>query len=201
MRRRMRAEQRRELLLKAALELFAANGYDDTTTKAVAESTGVTEAMLFRHFASKRELFYAVLGEFGPKQFLPVDDRTLNAMPVPDALRVLITEYLEGMWLHRDWVRVLWRESAHDELAAGELRKQYRAVGSVLRRVLDLGAKRGEVQVDVIPAALQVISLSVRGFVARAARRPPDDWEVARDEFASNLVHVIFYGICDGGAT
>ena len=59
-RRRPRGEPRR-LLLDAARELFARKDYRSTTTREIAESAGVTEYLLFRHFGSKAGLFREAL--------------------------------------------------------------------------------------------------------------------------------------------
>jgi AcrR family transcriptional regulator len=46
-------------LQKAALELFATRGYEQTTATEIAQSVGLTERTFFRHFSDKREvLFY-----------------------------------------------------------------------------------------------------------------------------------------------
>lgn len=46
-------------LQKAALELFATRGYEETTATEIARSVGLTERTFFRHFSDKREvLFY-----------------------------------------------------------------------------------------------------------------------------------------------
>lgn len=55
-RRRLRARNR-DRLLRAASEMFAERGYRRTTTRDVAEAAGITERTLFRHVASKEELF------------------------------------------------------------------------------------------------------------------------------------------------
>jgi AcrR family transcriptional regulator len=48
-----------ERLQKAALELFATRGFEQTTTMEIAQSVGLTERTFFRHFSDKREvLFY-----------------------------------------------------------------------------------------------------------------------------------------------
>jgi AcrR family transcriptional regulator len=193
--KRLRANQRRELLLKAALELFAAEGYEGATTKAIAERTGVTEAILFRHFATKRDLFRAVIAEFGPARFVDVDNDALCEMPVADALTNLVTDYLQGMWLNRDWVRVLWQEARQDDQAAAQLRRQYRAIGKALTQALEAAVGREEIEPEAVPAALQITSLAVRGFIARSARRPPDGWEATRDGFVHNLVRIVLYGV------
>lgn len=45
-------------LREAALELYAEQGYDATTTAQIAERAGVTERTYFRHFADKREVLF-----------------------------------------------------------------------------------------------------------------------------------------------
>src|SRR5215217_706289 len=58
---RLKAPQRREQLMEVATKLFARNGYDATTTAAIALAAGVTEPILYRHFKSKQELFVAIV--------------------------------------------------------------------------------------------------------------------------------------------
>jgi AcrR family transcriptional regulator len=53
---------RRELLA-AATQLFAAQGYDDTSIDNVLEAAGVSRGALYHHFAGKEALFEAVLEE------------------------------------------------------------------------------------------------------------------------------------------
>jgi AcrR family transcriptional regulator len=49
----------RERLVLAAVDLFAEQGYDDTTVAQIAERAGVTKSTFFRHFPDKRELLAA----------------------------------------------------------------------------------------------------------------------------------------------
>jgi AcrR family transcriptional regulator len=57
----MSADERRERLLTAALDLFSRQGFAGTTTKQIAHDAGVTEAIVFRHFPNKEELYWAVI--------------------------------------------------------------------------------------------------------------------------------------------
>lgn len=59
--KRMSAEDRRSQVLDAAMDLFARQGYRGTTTRQIADHAGVNEAIIFRHFASKEELYWAIL--------------------------------------------------------------------------------------------------------------------------------------------
>ena len=48
----------RERLERAALTLFAENGYDATTVAEIADRAGLTKSTFFRHFADKREVLF-----------------------------------------------------------------------------------------------------------------------------------------------
>lgn len=56
---RMRAAERRRVVVDAALVEFARGGYDWTTVTSIAERAGVSQPYLFKLFATKRELFLA----------------------------------------------------------------------------------------------------------------------------------------------
>jgi AcrR family transcriptional regulator len=57
----MAGEERRLQILRVAMRLFAQCGFGGTTTKEIAHAAGVSEAMVFRHFATKEELYSAIL--------------------------------------------------------------------------------------------------------------------------------------------
>jgi TetR/AcrR family transcriptional regulator len=59
--KRLKAEERRIQLLRIAKELFSEHGFENTTAKAIAAAAGVTEAIVFRHFGSKQELYANIL--------------------------------------------------------------------------------------------------------------------------------------------
>ncbi|MBF6436051.1 TetR/AcrR family transcriptional regulator [Nocardia cyriacigeorgica] len=59
-RRRLAPEQRRLLLVEAGARLFGERPYDAVLMEDVAAAAGVSRALLYRHFPTKRELFAAV---------------------------------------------------------------------------------------------------------------------------------------------
>jgi len=60
-RKRFSAEARRDQLLRTAMGLFSDSGFENTTTKAIAEAAGVSEGIIFQHFATKEELYKGIL--------------------------------------------------------------------------------------------------------------------------------------------
>ena len=62
---RLPAAQRRRQLLDVARRVLAQRGFYETTMADIAEEAGVTKPVLYQHFASKRELYTAVLHDIG----------------------------------------------------------------------------------------------------------------------------------------
>ena len=58
---RLPASDRRRQLVETALDFFSRKGFGGTTTKEIAAAAGVTEAIIFRHFPTKSDLYNAVL--------------------------------------------------------------------------------------------------------------------------------------------
>src|SRR5215469_14477097 len=58
---RMAATDRRNQLIDIAIDLFSRKGFAGTTTREIAAAAGVTEAIIFRHFATKQDLYKAIL--------------------------------------------------------------------------------------------------------------------------------------------
>lgn len=62
-RQRLPAEERRALVIAAALSEFAAHGFDGTATEAIATRAGVSQPYLFQLFDNKKDLYIATIKE------------------------------------------------------------------------------------------------------------------------------------------
>ncbi len=61
---RLSSHARRETIVSAAVPLFARKGFAGTTTREIAEAAGISEGLLFKHFANKTALYDAIVHEF-----------------------------------------------------------------------------------------------------------------------------------------
>ena len=123
---RTSASSVRQRILKKAIKLFAQKGFRGTTTKEIALAAAVNEVTIFRHFASKQELYAAILDEksSGPKLTtyladleqlaLRRDDEGLFRLVAqrvlaqyrqdPDLLRLRLYSSLEGHELSKRYI-------------------------------------------------------------------------------------------------
>src|SRR5947209_12434188 len=59
--KRMSSEERHKQIVQTAIRLFSQKGFRGTTTKEIALAAKVNEAIIFRHFATKDDLYTAIL--------------------------------------------------------------------------------------------------------------------------------------------
>ena len=103
---RMTGDRRREQILQTAVRLFSQRGFKGTTTKQIARAAGVSEAMVFRHFATKDELYGAILEHKGCQEGVHTfpwegNHELLAAMDRKDDTAVFYNIGLDAMNKHR----------------------------------------------------------------------------------------------------
>tara|TARA_A100001037_G_scaffold306531_1_gene352385 strand:- start:235 stop:873 length:639 start_codon:yes stop_codon:yes gene_type:complete len=59
--KRLSCSERRNQIIQVAMNLFASLGFKGTTTRAIASAAGVSEAIIFRHFRTKEDLYDAII--------------------------------------------------------------------------------------------------------------------------------------------
>ena len=99
-RKRLTAEERRESILVAGRAVFLEQGLNGARTRTIAERAGITEAVLYRHFESKEEIFEAAVLE--PLRGM-LDDllERSRALLAGEEARPRLVMRLESLWLER----------------------------------------------------------------------------------------------------
>lgn len=87
---RLSSEERRIAIIRAAVKTFAETGFHGTTTKALAKAAGVSEALIFRHFPSKDELYAAMQTECCRLKSNEESERVMSLEPSTSTLVIMI---------------------------------------------------------------------------------------------------------------
>jgi AcrR family transcriptional regulator len=181
---RMPAAERRQKLVETAIRVFSDGSYRGTTTAEIAKAAGVSEPILYRHFASKRDLYLAALDHVW-SQVREHWEAALDQEPnVLAALEVIG----RGNFASRDckhqlselWVQAL-SEATEDPVLRKHLRKHMREVHDYVAGLLHRGQEEGVLHAerDVDAEAWIFLSGSVMGMVGRRIGLM-DDEEVRR---------------------
>jgi AcrR family transcriptional regulator len=85
----------REMLLQAALALFADKGYEGTSVRDIARAVGLSESGLYAHFSGKRDIFDAVFARLGPLSAIQaLDDLEAPDGDPPAVVRALVARVM-----------------------------------------------------------------------------------------------------------
>ncbi|WP_223590915.1 TetR/AcrR family transcriptional regulator [Neobacillus bataviensis] len=102
----------KEKIIVKARELFSERGYNAATTAEIARRVGVSEAALYKHFKSKKEIFLACIT---PSIWNITHVKT---NPTPEEVKNVIKERIDLIRLNLESFNILYRESPnHPELA------------------------------------------------------------------------------------
>ena len=130
-RRRMPAAKRREVILAAAEETFARCGYHGASLDEVAHAAGVSKALIYEHFASKRELHASLLDAHAAEIFARLQAGAERGETGEQRLRSGIDAFLGWVEDHREAWRALFRDAADPDVAALVERLQGQATGVI----------------------------------------------------------------------
>ena len=89
----MKAETK-EKILYAAVELFAANGYKNTTTLDIAYRSGVDETTIYKHFKNKKSLFQEAFVVMTPDRSLVPTRGLTQGQDLKKDLTLFIRNYM-----------------------------------------------------------------------------------------------------------
>lgn len=157
--RRMPAEQRRRLILRGAVRVFAKSNYRAAKVADIAAAAGVSEAMIYKHFASKKDIFLVIL-EHMSSRIMTFWQEEMDAEP--DALKCLRnmgTTYFQRMIKHPDELKVQFQaiSEINDRDIARRLHDDHVGYMSLIRQVIDRGKAHGSIRRDLSSEVLVLL--------------------------------------------
>lgn len=201
----MSGEERRSQLLQIAIRLFSEKGFSGTTTREIAHQAGISEAMVFRHFANKEELYNAILDHKaceGGMKTLPWEDETYRqAIEEKDDYKVFFNLALNALENHKkdeDFMRLL----LHSALEGHELSQMffdkfvsrlYEFLSEYVRQRQEDGAMRQVEPRIVVRAFLgMLIHQSLNNLLWDKKRRLLD---ISKEEAAHQFTRILLDGV------
>ncbi|MBI3545008.1 MAG: TetR/AcrR family transcriptional regulator [Gammaproteobacteria bacterium] len=127
-RQRLTAEQRRDLIVKKAIEMFASQGFRATRILDIATAVGTSDALVFQHFPTKRELYDAILERMCTRKHFTEVEQLLYYSPEYDlekALTLLSTWVLEQTEAEPAWLRLILYAALERDEAVEELTEEH----------------------------------------------------------------------------
>ncbi len=155
----------REQILDSSLRLFSEKGFARTSVRDIAQAAGITDAAIYYHFASKRDLFEALIEERGFTAALENLERAEVTIGPREAIPVIAINALQFIYNNRDLMKVLMLEAMADDPVATEeysilVERWKKAEARILRVYVDQKLLRTE-DVDELAAQLVVTVIGI----------------------------------------
>jgi AcrR family transcriptional regulator len=166
-RRPRRGRDTRHQILDASLRLFSERGFARTTVRDIARAAGITDAAIYYHFASKRDLLEALFEERGILPAIQELQQISTELPLRDTLLDIARRAMLVMQQNREFLRLVFMESLGSEPGAMEearsvIERWEQGVARVLRAYMERGQVR---RLDAHMAARQLVTLARGAFM------------------------------------
>jgi AcrR family transcriptional regulator len=147
-------------ILQAGRELFSGDGYENTTTSAIARKAGTSESQLIKHFGSKEGLLEAIYDEAWQRMAGGLR-KVQEAYSSPlDRLRALIELMIGALERDKEISTLMLlegrriRKHGHQVLLTRGFQQVLGVIDGVLREMRDAGMLRQDLHPEAVRSAL-----------------------------------------------
>ncbi len=144
----MAAEDKRRLILDAAVRVFAAQGYQATRVGDIAREAGVAYGLVYHYYGSKDAVLKAVFSEAWGRMLAAINVAVESRETPPEQLALVVKIVLRAWRDDPDLVRLLVREVTRSPHIQDELDEIGRALAG-LEQIIERGQQDGTLRNDV----------------------------------------------------
>jgi AcrR family transcriptional regulator len=155
-------DERRQMILDAALKIFSRHGYEAADVDDIAREARIGKGTIYRHYASKRELFVAVVDRGFEQLRCQMDDLNITDITFEERIKVGLERHVEFFIENPDYWRVLMLGKPKYRLNLDEEKEQlYQRFSRRLIEGIKAGITAGYLKkVDPILAAHSLMSMA-----------------------------------------
>jgi len=111
--RRLSTEERQSEIIRVAVDLAADKGVDSVTTQDMADAMHLTQGAIFRHFATKNDIWVAVIEWVRERLMKVLDKAAADATDPLDAIERMFSAHITFVSKHPAIPRLLFSELLH----------------------------------------------------------------------------------------
>jgi TetR/AcrR family fatty acid metabolism transcriptional regulator len=142
--------EKRRLILRAAITVFARSGYHTSRVADVSKEAGVAYGLVYHYFGSKEDLLETIFRRTWTRMLEAVEELEQSDTTAREQIAGVATIVLGAWQADPDLVRVLVREVARSPQLGREVDEIAHAFAA-LERIVARGQERGELRTDLDP--------------------------------------------------
>src|SRR5437868_7823593 len=158
-----RGTTKRERILRAAIEVFAQNGYFNAKVSEIAKAAGVADGTIYLYFDGKEDLLITIFREHTRNYLASLERDLVNVRRPEDRIRVAIRHHLEALGRDRNLAVVSQVELRHSLKFMSLLSQQeVKDYLNMIRKIVEHGQAEGVFRRNLHP---QMVAKSVFGIL------------------------------------
>jgi AcrR family transcriptional regulator len=181
----MSAADRREAILDAARSAFAERGFHETSLDSVAERAGVSKALLYEHFSSKRELYVSMLEMHVHELVERISGAVAGAEPGEPRMRAGLEAFFGFVEERRGAWRIMFRNSDDPDVSIRLDRLRDEVAAAIVQLMSEEAAAKG-LDFPKMPQMVEMIAQQLVGAMQSLA----DWWDLHRDVPRDDVLQV-----------
>jgi AcrR family transcriptional regulator len=192
--RRIPAADRRVLILEAAREAFAEGGYHRTSLEEVAERAGVSKALIYEHFSSKRELHSAMLELHVRELIERLNEALAAAEPGEQRMRAGTDAFFRFLEERRGTAAILLRNTGDPDVADWLARLRDEVSGAIVALMTEQAAALIEADPG-LRGEIEMIAQQQIGAIQSLADWWGEHREVPREKVVAAVMDLAWIGM------
>ena len=187
--KRPRARNARPKIERAALKLFVAEGVDASTTREIADSAGVSEGALYRHYKGKDELALALFMETHNRLSQMMMEAFMQPGTIEERIRAIVTAYCS--LADEDWLMFSFHLVSLNKFLPHDTRREDDPV-TIVEKLLTMMMENGDIPKGD-PAILAAMSIGVviQSGLNKIYDRLPGPFSQHTDAFTRAILAII----------
>lgn len=194
-----RQQDRYQAILGAGQQVLSARGYAGASIAAIARQAGISDGLVYRYFANKRDLLLAVLANFYNRVIEDLEALLDNEAGFRARIRAIVHAHLRLFAADAEMCRLFLTEVrvAEDYRSSAIFRLNQRYTSIVVRVAAD-GLAEGVIGDGTDPRLLR--DMLFGGIEHFAWRHLEDGRPIALEESAARIADTLLNGVCRSAA-
>jgi TetR/AcrR family fatty acid metabolism transcriptional regulator len=202
-------QEKREIILDAAIKVFASTGYHGARVSDIAREAGIAYGLVYHYFKNKEEILHTIFEERWSGFLEAVESIAESPAQTEERLVSVASLILHAYRLRPDWVKVLVVEIQRSSRVTDPA--QIRAMGrlfQLIARILRRGQEAGEIRKDLDPDVactvfLGALELAITSLVLRVVKIEGEAREIEAyyGKVAHTVVDICMNGMASSGSS
>jgi len=188
-----RVQNKRDIILDAAVQVFSVKGYHNTRMEEIAVVAGIGKGTIYEYFDSKLQLFQDMMESSLQVYYTRMDLPKLENLTFEERMSVLFESHITFCRENKELTRIvfwdteIWDEDLKDWTYNLRNEKEEKLTG-----IIEDSIKRGEIR-DMDAKLLTLLIIGTLGSLWVPITL--EDWDISPTEMAAQLTDIIMRGI------